>query len=354
MDVGLGKEGYGMWRVLDANFNRLGEALRVLEDISRFILEEKDLTERFRLLRHGLTPRDPFLKAKFLHARDSAGDVGRGVERSERRDEVAVALANARRVQESLRVIEELSKLPEVSPHLDQDKFSQARFTFYELEKELFSRLQRRQKRERIRGLYLILDCQAARGRDEVKLARQAILGGVRLIQLRDKERSSAELLPLARKLQQLCAESSVLFLVNDRVDLALGAEADGVHLGPGDFPVQEARKLLPWDKLIGCSVKTLAQARRAAEEGADYVSVGSIYPSPTKPQAKVVGLDLLRQTRGELSLPLVAIGGIGPERVAEVLTAGADAVAVVSAVLQAEDVTTAVRELVQKIEEAS
>lgn len=342
-----------MWRVLDANFNRLGEALRVLEDISRFILEERDLTERLRLLRHGLTPHDPFLKAKFLHARDSAGDVGRGAERSERRDVVALALANARRAEESLRVIEELSKLPEVSHHLDQD-FSQARFAFYELEKELISKLERQQKRERIKGLYLILDSQAAQERDELDLARQAILGGARLIQLRDKERSSAELLPLARKLRQLCAESSVLFLVNDRLDLALGAEADGVHLGPSDFPVREARKLLPWGKLIGCSVKTLTQAYQAAEEGADYVSVGSIYPSPTKPQAKVVGLDLLRQTRGELSLPLVAIGGIGPKNVAEVIRAGADAVAVVSAVLQAEDVTAAVRELAGKIEEAS
>lgn len=343
-----------MWRILDANFNRLGEALRVLEDISRFILEEKDLTERLRFLRHGLTPRDPFLKAKLLQARDSAGDVGREAKASQRKDMVALVLANARRVQESLRVIEELSKLPDISPHLDQSKFSQARFAFYELEKELISKLEQQQKRERIKGLYLVLDLQAAQGRDELDLARQAILGGAGLIQLRDKERSSAELLPLARRLRQLCAESSVLFLVNDRLDLALGAETDGVHLGPDDFPVREARKLLPWGKLIGCSVKTLTQARQAAEDGADYVSVGSIYPSPTKPQARVVGLDLLRQAKSKLSLPVVAIGGIGLKNVAEVIRAGADAVAVVSAVLQAEDVTTAVRELVRKIEEAS
>ncbi len=343
-----------MWRVLDANFNRLGEALRVLEDVSRFILEERDLTQRLKLLRHELSPRDSLLKERLLQARDSASDVGRGEERPEGRDMVATALANARRAEESLRVIEELSKLPQLSPHLEPGKFSQARFELYELEKELLFKLQRQQKRERIKGLYLVLDPQAAGGRDEVEVAQQAILGGVRLIQLRDKVRSSAELLPLARRLQQLCADSSVLFLVNDRVDLALAAGADGVHLGPDDLPVREARKLLPWNKLIGCSVKTLAQALQAVEEGADYVSVGSIYPSPTKPQARVVGLDLLRQMESELNLPIVAIGGIGLRNVAEVLQAGADAVAVVSAVLQAEDIAMAVRELVQKMEEVS
>ncbi len=343
-----------MWRVLDANFNRLSEGLRVLEDVSRFILNEKGLTERLRLLRHELIPRDVSLKAKFLSSRDSRSDVGKLEGGEEQGDILALATANAKRAQESLRVIEELGRLPEISPRLDWKKFSRARFDLYELEREIVSRLLRQDKKERINGLYVIIDYQAARGRDEVEIAQQAISGGARLIQLRDKERSTAELLPLARRLQKVCSASSVLFLVNDRVDITLAAEADGVHLGRDDLPVREARKLLPFDKLIGCSVKTLSQALQARDEGADYLSVGSIYPSPTKPQAKVVGLDFLRQVRRQISLPIVAVGGIDSERVTEVLLAGANAVAVISAVLQAEDIAAAAGWLAEKMKEAN
>lgn len=347
---GFGKIKF-VWRILDANLNRLAEGLRVLEDISRFALNEKLLAERLKSLRHELIPQDLSLQAKFLSSRDSIGDVGREEGKGVRENIASLATANAKRSQESLRVIEELSRLPNVP--LKQGKCSQARFELYELEKEIISQLLRLDRKERVSGLYFILDRQAMDDRDEVEVAQQAIRGGVGLIQLRDKERRG-DVIYLARKLRKICAESSVLFLVNDWVDVALAVEADGVHLGQTDFPIQEARKLLPLDKLIGCSVKTLDQAFQAQEEGTDYLSVGSLFPSPTKPEAKVVGPDFLRQVKSEVSLPVVAIGGINLENVAQALSAGADAIAVTSALLQAKDIASTAQSLVQRLRESS
>jgi len=142
-----------------------------------------------------------------------------------------------------------------------------------------------------------------------------------------------------------------VLFIVNDYLDIALAAEADGLHLGQDDLPIEVARKLLPMDKILGCSTTTVDQAIAAESEGADYIAVGSMYPTPSKETAEVVGLDRLRQIRQAVTSPLVAIGGITKDNAAEVIAAGADAVAVISAVLQAEDIEEATRQIIDRLE---
>ena len=213
------------------------------------------------------------------------------------------------------------------------------------------SRLLRQDKTKRLSGLYVIIDTQALQGRSHVEVARQVIRGGASVIQLRDKTLGKKELLTIAHRLKDLCAEQGVLFIMNDYLDLALETEADGLHLGQGDLPVSVARKLLPIDKIVGCSTTTVELALAAQSEGADYIAVGSMYPTSSKETAKVVGLERLRQVRQAVSVPLVAIGGITRDNVAEVMAAGANAVAVISAVLAADSPEAAAREIVKRIE---
>jgi thiamine-phosphate pyrophosphorylase len=154
-----------------------------------------------------------------------------------------------------------------------------------------------------------------------------------------------------AQKLKEVCAQYDVPFIVNDYLDIAIASRADGLHLGQGDLPVSIARRLLPIDKILGCSTTTLEEAVKAEADGADYVAVGAIYPTPCKADAVVVGLERLCQARKVTSLPIVAIGGIDIENAPEVIDAGADAIAVISAVVGAANVQDAARKLAERIE---
>ncbi len=342
-------------RIIDANLDRAREGLRLLEDIARLYLNDATLTEQLKVMRHELAGNDKRLQRELLLARDSKHDLGADMEAPgelQRADLPSLVMANAKRVEESLRVIEEFAKLPDLSLRLAIN-FKDARFAIYDLEQRLVSRLLRREKMARMVGLYLILDTQALEGRDEVEVARQAIRGGARMIQLRDKHRSRKELLEIARGLRKLCAENEVLFIINDYLDLALAADADGLHVGQSDLPLPVVRGELPADRIIGCSTHNLDQALQAEVEGADYIAVGSIYPTTSKGDTKVVGLEVLRQIGSSVSLPLVAIGGINQDNVAEVIAAGATSVAVISAVVGVGDVEGAARKLAQEIEKA-
>jgi thiamine-phosphate pyrophosphorylase len=201
--------------------------------------------------------------------------------------------------------------------------------------------------------LYVVLDRTAARGRDLDDLLAAVIDGGCRMVQLREKEWPSGRLLPVARRLRERCGRAGVTFVVNDRVDLAVGAEADGVHLGQDDLPARVARPLLRAGMLLGVSTHDVEQARAAREDGADYVAVGSMFPTATKPEFQLVGPALIRKLRGEIRVPLVGIGGITHDNVADVVRAGADGIAVISAVCAAPDPTTATRRFLELIRSA-
>jgi thiamine-phosphate pyrophosphorylase len=259
--------------------------------------------------------------------------------------------ANAKRVEESLRVMEELAKLPELSAMLNSASFERTRFAIYRVERELVSRISRRDKAERISGLYVILDRQFLAGRDEMDVARQIIEGGAGIIQLRDKQSEKGQLLRVAQMLKELCSEAGVLFIINDYLDLAMAADADGLHIGQEDLPLPVVRRQLPIDKIVGCSVTTLTQARRAQNEGADYIAVGSIFPTTTKKRAAVAGVDVLKEVRRLVSAPIVAIGGMNQSNVGQAVVAGADAIAVISAVLGEKDVKGAVQKLAARID---
>jgi len=340
-------------RLIDANIDRLGEGLRVLEDVARFLLNDAALCRRLKTLRHKLVRDVQPLEQELLSARRVAEDVGAPAKLpagTEHQDLVALVTANSRRVQESIRVLEEFARLSSAPIGAKPAKLQRFRFEVYELEQELVSKLLRHDKLSRLSGLYLVLDTQALKGRDAVEVAARAIRGGAKVIQLRDKQLMRGEVLEIARRLKEICAEKGVLFIVNDYLDIALAAGADGLHLGQEDLPLAEARRLLPIDSLIGCSATSLSQAVRAQAGGADYVAVGSIYPTLSKEKFKLVGLETLRRVRSRVSLPLIAIGGIDHTNVKEVMKAGATGVAVISAVMGADDVEEATRRLAARL----
>jgi thiamine-phosphate pyrophosphorylase len=346
-----------MLRILDVNLNRIGEGLRLLEDVTRFVLNDPELSEQLKNMRHELLPKDRSLQKRLLSARKAGEDVGAFLDvdsEAERTDTVSLVSANSRRVQQSLRVLEELAKVHGDDFGLDWDKFKHARFALYTLEQKIVLELLRHNKREQVAGLYVIIDTQALKGRAELDVARQAIQGGARMIQLRDKLRPKGMLVPLARELKKVCAESNVLFIVNDYLDLAIASDADGLHIGQEDLPIEAARKMLPGDKILGCSSATLEEALKAEKEGADYIAVGCIYPTPSKSQTRLAGLITLRQVKSKVSVPVVAIGGINEDNIAKVIGAGADAVAVIAAVLGADNVKEASQRLAEIINRGS
>jgi thiamine-phosphate pyrophosphorylase len=346
-------------RMIDANLNRSSEGLRVLEDVARFLLNDAELSRRLRTLRHDLARETNSLSVGLLSGRDSEHDVGRLpskdkepiTEATSLRGLLDLVAANAKRVEQSLRVIEELAKLPEVNSLLNSAGFEQTRFALYALERDLISKISRRDKTDRMAGLYVILDRQFLAGKDELEIATQIIEGGAKVIQLRDKQSNKGELLLVAQRLKELCSQAGVLFMINDYLDLAMAVDADGLHIGQADLPLPVVRGELPIDKIVGCSVTTASQATKAQNEGADYIAVGSIFPTTTKKEATVVGVDILKELKQTVSIPLVAIGGINQNNIGEAVAAGADAVAVVSAVMGQQDVKRAVQRLVAEID---
>ena len=341
-------------RIIDANLNRLSEGLRFLEELARFQFNDTTFTQQLKNMRHDLIRGDLTFNQQLIQARGAASDVGVDIEvpgEEKKRELPAMVIANARRVQQSIRVLEELAKLPDTPLKLSAEKFQQARFELYTIEQNLMSKLQRQDKTKHIAGLYVIIDTQALKGRTHLEVAKQIISGGAKIIQLRDKLLSKGELLPIAEQLRNLCAEKNVLFIMNDYLDVALAVDADGLHVGQNDLPIKIARQLLPIDKILGGSVTTVEQTIVLESEGADYIGVGAMYPTKYKETATVIGLERLHQIREVTSLPLVAIGGIEKNNAAEVMAAGANSIAVISAVLDAESPEEATRQLVERIE---
>jgi hydroxymethylpyrimidine kinase/phosphomethylpyrimidine kinase/thiamine-phosphate diphosphorylase len=195
-----------------------------------------------------------------------------------------------------------------------------------------------------INGLYLITDSDSD-GRLAERVAA-ALRGGARVVQYRDKSRPVEQQVVAAREIGRLCRQAGAVFLVNDSPHLALMSEADGVHLGQGDGSVGEARSILGIDRILGVSTRTVEQALAAQSEGADYIGLGAIYPTGSKGNAELVGLERLRQVRQAVTLPIVAIGGIDRDSAGAAIDAGADAVAVISAVMGADAPTVAAREI--------
>lgn len=198
----------------------------------------------------------------------------------------------------------------------------------------------------KLRGLYVIVDPAVARGREASHVAREAIAGGAALVQWRDKTREKGPQLADVRALAEICRGAGVPLIVNDDVDLALAAEADGVHVGQRDLPVSAVRRLVPDGWIVGASTNNADEARAAVTDGADYVSVGNLFGTTSKDDTRPATLETLREVKAAVSVPVCAIGGIDETNIASVVAAGADMAAVISAVMAADDPRAAAQRL--------
>ncbi|HEY5626012.1 MAG TPA: thiamine phosphate synthase [Dehalococcoidia bacterium] len=197
-----------------------------------------------------------------------------------------------------------------------------------------------------LRGLYVIIDPAVVGGRDVLHVAREAIAGGAALVQWRDKTREKGVQRPDVRALGKICREAGVPLIVNDHVDLALAAGADGVHVGQRDLPVADVRRIVPGSWIVGASTNNADEARAAEADGANYVSIGNLFGTTSKDDTRPATLDTLREVKAAVPVPVCAIGGIDETNVASVVAAGADMAAVISAVMGADNPRTAARRL--------
>lgn len=316
-------------RILDANLDRAREGLRILEDWCRFGLNHHELTEKLKHLRQSLVQ---WHTADLRAARDTPGDPGTSITHPQERvrsNVTQVLQANFCRVEEALRSLEEFGKIhhPEMA-----DACKQLRYQVYTLESQVLGhqRFQQLMKAQ----LYLV----TSPSENLLGVVESALKGGLQMVQYREKQGDDCDRIVIVRQLKDLCHRYGALFLVNDRVDFAIAVDADGVHLGQQDLPVAVARNLLGSHRIIGRSTTNPEELAKAIEEGADYIGVGPVYATPTKPDKAAAGLDYVRYAAANSPLPFFAIGGIDPQNLNEVMACGGDRVAIVRAVMQAEN----------------
>ena len=336
-------------RILDANFNRAREALRVAEDCGRFALNDPAITAMAKDLRSDLREMLTAMPVdEMITSRDTPGDIGTEItspSEAERSGLPEVAVAACKRLSEALRTIEEYSKIVDPGRSIQIERM---RYNAYTLEQRLTSRLLVADRIARTK-LYVLISSELCAASLRLK-ARAALAGGGDVIQLREKNVSDDVFLAFAAELRELTDEMGKLFIVNDRPDIAAIVGADGVHLGQHDLPIAEARRLLRPGAVVGRSTHSIEQARAAVNEGADYVSVGPVFRTATKDAGAPVGPDLLKDICREITVPVVPIGGITADNVAEVVSAGARRVAVCSAVCDQDDPRQAARAIRDQI----
>jgi thiamine-phosphate pyrophosphorylase len=337
-------------RVIDAAANRAREGLRVVEDYVRFVLDDRHLTEQCKQLRHDLAAVLRRLPAGHLQAaRETQADVGTTVttaSEQHRSCAASVATANLVRLQESLRTLEEFGKTLDTALAAELEQLRYRSYTLQRAVEITGSSLDRLAAAR----LYVLLDGRAS-AEELARLARSLIAAGVHLLQLRDKHLDDRELLQRARVLREATAGTGTLFIVNDRPDLARLARADGVHVGQTELSVKDVRAIVGPQLLIGVSTHSIAQARQAVLDGANYLGVGPTFPSATKQFEHFPGLDFVRAVADEIRLPAFAIGGITRENLEQVLSAGLRRVAVSGAISAAANPAAAAREILAKMD---
>ena len=339
------------YRIIDANFNRAREAIRVIEEFCRFALNSASLTERAKQLRHELSASVGKLDAiRLISSRDTPGDVGVGqtadaqLGRSNLRDCFA---ANCKRLTEALRALAETAQTQNQTV---AETIEKLRYAAYTLEKDIVVFSEPAEKFKRV-GLYVLISSNLPA--DVISLTHKCAAGGADCIQLRAKEVADDKLFAMAVEFVQICKDGGVLSIINDRTDIAVAAGADGVHLGQNDLPIEQARKLQLAPLIFGKSTHSLSQLGAACGQRPTYVALGPVFATKIKAATEPVGLDYVKQATEVLAdtgIANVAIGGITLDNVKEVLSAGATAIAVCAAVTETPDPAAACRALKQKI----
>ncbi|MBC8290135.1 MAG: thiamine phosphate synthase, partial [Planctomycetes bacterium] len=288
-----------------------------------------------------------------VQSRDTQGDVGTTIstpQEMSRDGLLDVARAGLKRAQEAARTLEEYSKV--VARPVDgaaaPGRFAQIRYGLYTLEKAILTAVSIGQRLEG-RSLYLLLTRELCQLDWEIVL-REAIAGGVGIVQIREKSMADGELLAHSRCVREITRESGTLLIMNDRPDLAVLADCDGVHVGQEELSVRDVRRIAGPDRLVGVSTHSIEQARQAVLDGASCLGIGPVFPSQTKQFEEFAGLDFVSQVADEISLPAFPIGGIDGENLDKVLAAGASRIAVSGAVCRSQNPRQAAADLCGKL----
>ena len=332
-------------RLIDANLDRAREGLRVVEDWCRFGLERDDLVKTLKDWRQRL---GALHADNYKQARSTATDRGAGLghpAQLNRRSPRAVVAANCGRVQEALRVLEEYARSSD--PTLASEA-AVIRYGLYDLEVTCLNASVGLQRRNRLKDCTL---CLITSPTD--KLLQQvsaALRSGVSMVQYRCKKGEDRERLKEAIAVRDLCRTHGALFIVNDRVDLAMAADADGVHLGQDDMPVDVARSLIGADRLLGLSTHSLREVQGAMEEPVDYIGLGPVFSTAVKPDRAATGTALIEQAMTCTPMPLFAIGGINSSNLSELTAIGCRRIAVIGAIMSASDPSAATLQLLESL----
>jgi thiamine-phosphate pyrophosphorylase len=343
-----------VYRIIDANFNRAREAVRVVEEFCRFALNSASLTKRAKRLRHQLSVAMGKLDSGLLmSSRDTLGDVGAGSvldEQFKRGDLKDCLTAGCKRLTEALRALAEMASAVDGLDRSVAETLERLRFDAYALEKDIVLFGDPIEKFRRV-GLYVIISSNLPA--DVISLTHRCLAGGADCIQLRAKDIKDDRLFAVAVEFVHICIAGGALSVINDRVDVATAAGADGVHLGQNDLAVEQARKLALTPLIVGKSTHSAKELRKSCDEQPTYVSLGPVFATPTKPKMEPVGLGYVKhgiETLAGSGIGHVAIGGITVDNVEDVLKAGATSIAVCSAVTEAKDSAAACRALKDKI----
>jgi thiamine-phosphate pyrophosphorylase len=325
-----------IYSAIDANINRSLEGIRVCEDISRFIIRNSVISIKLKEIRHEIVEAlKSITGADLLYGRDVENDSQKYIDLNgeKTRDSIHdIAKSNLHRAMEAMRSIEEFYKL--LHPGMNENPFQKIRFSLYLVEKNMIPIMLREDKRRKFNSsLYAILDSAFVQNDEYSKTTQRLIKGGASIIQLRMKNFSMGKILETAKNVSHICREKDVLFIVNDFPEIAYLSGADGVHLGQNDLPVADVRRILPPDMIIGISAHSKEQAMLALQHEPDYIAVGPIYETKTKNNELIEGIgeDIFEKVLKSTDIPVVAIGGLIPERIDKLKKLGCKCCSVVS-----------------------
>ena len=322
-----------IYQIIDANLDRAREGLRVIEDWARFGLSNEKFVERIKNFRQILGKNHLEV---YKQSRNHIEDKCKGLtheEQIKRRTPDQIISSNAGRVQEALRVIEEFSRLH--NPELSKIA-SEIRYAIYTLEIDLLS-LSKFKKSEKIlkeNDLYVITNQKE----NLLEIIEDVLIAGVKIIQHRFKVGTDKDHLEEAIKIKNLCKRYNSLFIINDRVDIALASNADGIHLGQDDLDLKNARKLLGYSKIIGISANNEININNALDGGCDYIGIGPVFETATKKDKKPLGIEKIKTLTKDINIPWFAIGGITSKNITYLKRNGFNKVALVSQLMNSED----------------
>ncbi len=332
-------------QIIDANLDRAREGLRVMEDWCRFGLKRNDFSTQIKDWRQQLGAHHHYV---YRQARLTSEDPALGSShplQKKRSTPEAIFIANSSRVQEALRVIEEFTRITD--PGLSKIA-TKIRYETYEIEVNVLKAKAVMDKRKTLRDCSIYLITTNKKNQKEIVL--QSLEAGVKIVQYREKFLNDNEKVNQAKDLASLCKKYNSLFIVNDRIDIALAVDADGIHLGQEDIPTKIARELIGSEKIIGRSTHCLEDIKNAEEEGCDYIGIGPIFPSETKKNLRPIGIDYLRKGLDNTPLPAFAIGGINVSNINKLSQINNLRIAVSDAIINSNDPFSTTKKLLKSL----